>query len=383
MPLHLSHLGAIAGASLMLAVVLSPARAETWNTQGSSRVDAVVARFLIPHASAGAVPPSISLAIGIDGRLVMAKAYGEARPAKLASERTVYQIGSLTKQFTAAAVLRLIEEKASCPISGAPLTLDTPMADIFDNVDHWRSADEPTITVRSLLTMTSNLPNFTRRPPTDTDPWGSVPASRLLAEVKKMSPHGWPNTFEYSNTSYFLLAQIIAAVHPAHPEHGSYREYIRAVTIDKAHLDETGFSGDDALAPELAEPHYQRQPAFTKPDWLTGSGDMQSTAVDLLAWNRSLVAGEIIGPDSLAAMFSDGARVGPTTYYGMGWFVEHTDRWDRFSHSGSVPGFTSYNSIRKRQDGSSWRSVTLLTNSDGVEGLDDLADKIFDIIGAE
>jgi hypothetical protein len=78
-------------------------------------------------------------------------------------------------------------------------------------------------------------------------------------------------------------------------------------------------------------------------------------------------------------MFSDSARVGPVTYYGMGWFVEHESGWDRFSHSGSVPGFTSYNAIAKRQTSASWLSVTLLTNSDGIEGLDELADELFEL----
>jgi hypothetical protein len=127
MPLMSFHRSAIVTASFMLALTLSHERVAAWDAQQSSRVDARVGHFLTPHAPGSVIPPSISVAIGVDGRLVMARGYGEARPAKLANERTVYQIGSLAKQFTAAAVLRLIEEKASCPISGAPLTLDTPI----------------------------------------------------------------------------------------------------------------------------------------------------------------------------------------------------------------------------------------------------------------
>jgi CubicO group peptidase (beta-lactamase class C family) len=226
--------------------------------------------------------------------------------------------------------------------------------------------------------MTSNLPNFTRRPPPNVDPWGAVAAPRLLDELKKLSPHGWPDSFEYSNTSYFLVAQIIEAVGRAdHVPIGSYRDAIRAAVIDKAGMTQTGFAGAYAPGSDLAQPHYRRRPAFAKPDWLNGSGDMASNVVDLFAWNKALMAGRVIGAASRAAMFSDAARVGPVTYYGMGWFVAHENGWDRYSHSGSVPGFTSYNAIHKRPTSASWLSVTLLTNSDGIEGLDELAVALF------
>jgi hypothetical protein len=110
---------------------------------------------------------------------------------------------------------------------------------------------------------------------------------------------------------------------------------------------------------------------------------MASNAVDLFAWNKALMAGAILGPEGLAAMFGDGGRVGPVTYYGMGWFIEREAGWEQFSHSGSVPGFTSYNAILKRGDAPTWLSVTLLTNADGVEGLDALADELIDTLRAE
>jgi D-alanyl-D-alanine carboxypeptidase len=369
-------------AALQLSGVAG-ARAGELSPQNLERIDTLVAHFLQPHASpAPAPPPSISIIVGGDGRQLLAKAYGEAHDGVPATERTLYHIGSLTKQFTAAAVLHLIEERVAAPLSGAPLTLDTPMWAIFEDVDNWTTQGEAPITVRSLLTMTSNLPNFTRRPPQNVDPWGAVPAPRLLDELKKWSPRGWPNSFEYSNTSYFLLAQIIGRVAPHHSA-GNYRDYVRAATIDKARMTHTGFVGDYAPGSDLAEPHYRRKPAFAQPDWLDGCGDMVSNAVDLFAWNSALMGGSVMGPESLSEMFSDGARVDPTTYYGMGWFVEHNDSWDKFSHSGSVPGYTSYNAIHKRRADGSWLSVTLLTNSDGVEGLNDLADEIFDVAAIE
>lgn len=367
--------------TIALAAVLSI----SWIDGGLAQVDALVAHFMRARSSAAApAPPALSIAIGLNGKLVVAKGYGEARAGKLATEHTVYHIGSLTKQFTAASVLRLIEDGALAPLSRAPVGLDTQMSEVFRDVHAWTTHDEPPITIRSLLNMTSNLPNFTRRPPPNVDPWGAVPAPRLLDELKKLSPKGWPHSFEYSNTSYFLLAQTIAALRTDLPAGvAGYRDYIRAVTIRKAGMMQTGFADEERAGSDLAEPHYRRRPAFSKPDWLNGSGDMASNVVDLFAWNRALMTGEIIGPGSLKAMFGDGGRVGPFTYYGMGWFIEHAEGWDIFYHSGSVPGFTSYNTILKREDRADWLSVTILTNSDGVEGLDQLAGDIVDLVRSE
>jgi len=351
-----------------------------WSVQESDQVDALVSRFLEPREGK-AVPAALSISLGVDGELVLAKGFGQARQGTLATERTVYHIGSLTKQFTAAAMFKLIERGVPAPRSGKPLALETSASDIFEGVDNWAGRGEPPITVRSLLTMTSNLPNFTRNPPPEADPWGSVETPRLLAALKRQSPHGWPNTFEYSNTGYFLLAYMIeAALSASEGRRVSPRDFIRAELLRPAGLQRTGFIGDYAPGSELAEAHYRRRPAFAQPHWLDGCGDMASNVVDLFAWHKGLMSGDVISAASREAMFSDAARVDPLTYYGMGWFVGHEDDWNSYHHSGSVPGFTSYSAILKHRRSGRWISVTLLTNSDGVEGLDQLGDDILSIV---
>lgn len=369
----MARIGNIVVAALLL---FAPGAAlADWSPQKAARVDTLVQQFLKRGAAAGA-PPALSISIGVDGKLALAKGFGLARSGAAASEQTVYHIGSLTKQFTAAAVLRLIESGARAPLTGRALTLDTPTRDIFAGVDTWTSPDGRPITVGSLLTMTSNLPNFTQHPPPGADPWGTVAAPQLFAALKRLPPHGWPNTFEYSNTGYFLLAHIIEAVLFANEgRHTSLRDFVR-VLLAPAGMARTGFVGDYAPGSELAEPHYRRRPAFAQPHWLDGCGDMASDVTDLFAWNTALMEGRVIGAASIRSMFSDAARVDPLTYYGMGWFIGHEDNWDSYHHSGSVPGYTSYNAILRRRDTGAWISVTLLTNSDGVEDLDRLADEI-------
>jgi hypothetical protein len=104
--------------------------------------------------------------------------------------------------------------------------------------------------------------------------------------------------------------------------------------------------------------------------------------LDIAAWTSALMDGRILSAETRELMFSEEARVSPTDYYGMGWFVTAKDGYDEFSHSGSVPGFTSYNAIIRSPDRATWAAVTILTNSDGVEGLDELASEILRLVRA-
>ncbi len=204
----------------------------------------------------------------------------------------------------------------------------------------------------------------------------------MMEQLKRLAAPKRRNVFEYSNMSYFLLAQIIEAANGE--DAGSYRRFLRSEIIEKAGLRHTGFIGDYAPGTALAvatptwgpnTPVSRKRPAFVEPDWLKGSADMASSALDLFMWNKALMEDRIVSPASRNLMFSDAARVALSRYYGMGWFIEHAEGSDRFSHTGYVPGFSSLNMIMRKHRGS-WVSVSVLTNSDGVEGLDKLAANI-------
>jgi CubicO group peptidase (beta-lactamase class C family) len=355
-----------------------------WSAYKTARVDALIERFVRGSLEAQSSAYALSLVLGINGELVLAKGYGKARPGLPADEHTIYHIGSLTKQFTAAAVLSLVEHGTKAPLSGAPMTLSSPAVDFFAGADNWVSPDRPTITVQSLLTMTSALPKLIEHPPPMADPWGPIPAARMLDAMKRLSPSGRPFEYSYSNSSYFLLAQLVETV----TGRESYRDYLRAAVLSKAGLQDTGFIGDYAPGAAMAvatpswgpsTPRHRRRPAFVEPDWLKGSADMASSAHDLFVWNKALMEDSILCRSSRLLMFSDLARVGPSRYYGMGWFIEHADGWDRFSHTGDVPGFTSLNMIMKATQNGEWLSVSVLTNRDGVENLDRLAADIAEV----
>jgi CubicO group peptidase (beta-lactamase class C family) len=354
--------------------------AAEWSDEKAARADTLVSHFLNGIDQQNLLLPKASLVYGVatSKGLIATKAYREAAPGVPATAHTVYHVGSLAKQFTAAGVLDLIARNARLR-DGTPLSLDLALSRVFSGVEHWpaRGEADPTkqpVTLRSLLTMTSNLPNFTRRPPASADPWGRIAAPDLLSEIKRFNPSGWPNTFEYSNTSYFLLAEVMEeAVLPGEAGPKTHHAYLRDVIFPRAGLKETGFVGDATHGSAVAVPIHRTPPVFDKPDWLKGSADVTSSVADLASWNAALMSGRML-PDALRAdMLSDGARVTPDLYYGMGWFIEHANGVDLYSHSGLVPGFTSYNVIAANTKDLGWTSVSVLVNTDVADGIEGLA----------
>lgn len=342
-------------------------------------VEQRVKRFLATARIAQNKPAlSLALAVGADGQLVLSRGFGEAHPGAPATAGTVYQIGSITKQFTAALVLRAIRQGAVCARTGRPLKLTTPVHELFEGVGHWTRDDGTAVTLQHLLTMTSNLPNFTRRLPAGTDPWGSVAADQLLARFKEYRPSGWPNSFEYNNTGYFLLSELLEELRwPASETTKSYVGQMRGM-LAELEITHSGFAHDEFESAVWARPNYDRRPVFTKPDWLKGSGDMVASAADLFAWDKALIEGRVLPPADRDKMFNPAARVDPHTWYAMGWFVTEKEGWQILHHSGSVPGFTAMNWIARpvRGNWSKWISVSILLNGQEIEDLELLAEDV-------
>jgi D-alanyl-D-alanine carboxypeptidase len=378
----------------------SPSLAQSWSPSKSVQIDQIIAHFRELNGTDEATLPSMSVSIGMDGRLVAAKGYG-ASDGKPVDGHTLYEIGSITKQFTAAVALEMIKNGAVSTRSGKKLDLKTPLVSVFDDSSFWKA--QPWLTVGRLLTMQSNLPNFTRRPPTGTDPWQPISADTLFGDIENQPPTTVSDDFDYSNTNYFLIAELMERCRlPGEAQPETYHELLRKRIFEPAGMLETRFIDDDAetnfeadaAAPAApvsaalkeqaavwARPDYghRRRPAFTNPDWLKGSADAVSSAVDLFAWDRALMNPKIVPADIRDTMLAGQARVSPMIYYGMGWFYEEKDDAAVYSHSGAVPGYTSFNEIVRRKDGH-WLSITILSNSDQLDGLDDLASSIAYIV---
>lgn len=357
---------------------VTAAAAPHWNTEKAQKLQHLVDRFIsVKRAGNRPLADSLSIAIGTENGLLTAAAFGAAGPGQPATPDTIYHVGSLTKPFTAFAALKLVEQGAQAH-DGSVIKLSTPLKIIFSGVGHWKNRDGTAITLRNLLTMTSTLPNLTSRPPNPLDPWGRVPAKHILVALKATYPRPVSSTFEYSNTSYFLLSEVIDDVlmrRRTGPK--TYREFLRRILLDKSGMRHTGFVGEPLPRnAKIAKPRYRAKPAFVQPDWLKGSADMRSTASDIYKMNKAMLDGQFLSDTSTKLMFSELNRVTPFDWYGMGWFVRDRGNEVTYSHSGSVPGFTSFNQVTRFRNRKGWLAITVLSNSTQVEGLDILAKDI-------
>nr|WP_318284184.1 MULTISPECIES: serine hydrolase [unclassified Methylobacterium] len=309
---------------------VAPVRAEDF----AERAHALVT----PYIEAGLFSGVILVAK--DGQPVFRRAYGLAdREWEIPNTpQTHFRIGSLTKAFTAAAVLKLAE--------AGRLELD-------DSVRRW----VPTVpeawagvSLRHLLQHRSGIINFTALPNyydqiarVDHTPAQIV---ALTADDPLLFPPG--ERFEYSNTNYVLLGMVIEAASGR-----SYEAYLRETILAPLGLKQTGYDDLTAILPRRAAGYRRGRAQWRNAVPMAASsayaaGALYSTVDDLLAWDEALAGPRLLSEASRTAMFADNG-----TGYALGWFVSRVfgKPGDRSSghrlvgHAGSIPGFLSINDV--------------------------------------
>jgi len=315
--------------------------------------------------------PGVAYGIVRDGELVHAAGFGaRSLGGTPPDERTVFRIASMSKSFTASAIMLLRDE--------GMLALDDPAAAYLVELAGWDNgaADAGPLTIRHLLTMTAGFP-------TD-DPWGDRQQGLPLAEFDALLAHGvgfnWaPGTrFEYSNLGYAILGRIVGKASGM-----PYDEFVRARLLAPLGMSRTGFAAEEFNKAELAL-GYRRGPGgweelpFDPYGAFAPMGGVFSCVADLATWTSGFAAafppslesaGPAVFPDSagptdaahpLAAASrrlmqlpqavtgwraADRLPAGPPgspAYYGFGLFIDEDPALGRVvSHSGGYPGFGS------------------------------------------
>ncbi|GAC1560246.1 MAG: serine hydrolase domain-containing protein [Vulcanimicrobiaceae bacterium] len=297
--------------------------------------------------------PGLSLGVSVDGRVCFARGFGVADVTSETpvTPHTTFSVGSITKQFTAVAVLHLVQRGS--------VALDAPVSRYVPSAPHGFE-----ITIRELLDQTSGLPEYVNSPVmvnASGQPY-DVPPKAILAYVAALPLDFDPGArFEYSNTNYVLLSEVIAAV-----THRSYRSYLAESVFTPAGLHETAYG---AGAPASAARGYDASPsipfaiAYVGFDWLSGAGALSSSVLDVLAFDRALLGGRLISARLVRAMLRprpDAAIDEPA--YGFAWFVDRDAGLLRNHHTGSIAGFASGNSCYPQLR----LCAVVLTNSSNV-----------------
>jgi D-alanyl-D-alanine carboxypeptidase len=312
--------------------------------------------------------PSASVAVVQGGKVAFVKAYGMARlePPMKAEPAMQYSIGSVSKQFTAALVLLLVQD--------GKVKLDDPVAKYLPELTR---AGE--VTVRQVLSMTSGYQDFWPEDYVMTSMMKSTTPQQILDVWGKKALDFEPGTeWQYSNTNY-VIAGRIAEIAGGKPLIEQLQERIFQP------LKMTGVFNSDASRLPENDPtgYYQHALGPLRPapqegmGWMFAAGELAMPASDLALWNISLMDRSLLSGASYEEMFREvKLKDGKGTGYGLGLEVGAKDGHRYVEHSGEVSGFVSENVVYPDDK----VAVTVLTNEDASGAAAALARKIAPLV---
>lgn len=273
-----------------------------------------------------------------DGAPILRKGYGMAsiEYGVPNTPETRFRISSLTKAFTAMAVLQLQD--------AGRLRLTDPIKLYLSNCpEQWRG-----ITLHQLLTHTSGIPDYVAVPGFwDTSARQHLALAALVAlfaDAPLRAPPG--ESFAYSNSNYVLLAYVVARVSdPAAPPDQAFAAYLRRNIFAPLGMEDTGAEVCREIVPDLAAGYstLSARASYCDPGPLFGMGDLYSTVDDLWRWDQALSGAGPFPAPLLGSMFHAYTYSAPiNASYGYGWYMRRCDGLMRYWHTGSTPGYRSY-----------------------------------------
>ncbi|HEX9166932.1 MAG TPA: serine hydrolase domain-containing protein, partial [Gemmatimonadales bacterium] len=276
---------------MAVAVLAAPAAAQVPDSVVLRRVDSLAAAAIAQGPLAG-----LSIAVARGDRIVVARGYGHAdlEHRTPATPATMYQIGSLTKQFTALAVMQLVEQgKVRLDADYTTYLPDSPVKG-------------RRLTVAQLLDHTSGLKNYTALGPAymqDTfrlDLSADRMARLIAAQPFDFEPGA---DWDYTNSGYFLAGMLVEKVSGM-----PYADYVRKHIAERAGLSSTEYCDMAAIRPGRAKGYQAAQSGGLEnapPISMTvpyAAGALCSTALDLVKYQRALVSGRLARPASYQRM---------------------------------------------------------------------------------
>ena len=298
--------------------------------------------------------PSASVAVVQHGKLVYTHAYGHARldPETPATPDMRYSIGSISKQFTAAAILLLQEQ--------GKLSLDDTVGKYIPGLTEGNK-----VTIRQILSHTSGYQDYWPEDYVMTPMLHPESSQQILDTWAKKPLDFEPGTqWQYSNTNFVVAGRIVETITGAPLMDFLVEHVFRPLGMKSVwNSDETKLTSVDATA------YYRHAlgPLRVAPKegrgWMFAAGELAMTAHDLALWDESLIAQSVLKPESYKQMFTEvKLKNGKGTHYGLGVEVIDRDGHRSIEHSGEVSGFVSDNEVLV-DDGV---AVAVLTNQDAV-----------------
>ncbi len=320
---------ALALAGIAVTVPFPPAAAQAPDRAAVvSRLDSLASAWAADTLVAG-----VSVAVVHRGDTLLLKGYGLADlewDVPMAAD-AVFEIGSMTKQFTAAAVLQLVEQ--------GKLDLDADLTKYLPDYD----TQGRRIPLRRLLDHTSGIKGYTEMPVFGEIMMRKLPRDSLVVKVEAAPFDFEPGTAQiYNNSAYFLLGLIVEKV-SGEP----YEEYVEKHLFRPLGMTRSYYCDESAVVARRAHGYDQgpqglRQKAYLDHTWPYAAGSLCSTAGDLVRWNQALHGGKVLSAASYADMTTpDPLTDGTPIRYGMGLMVFDDNGRRAFTHGGGINGFLS------------------------------------------
>jgi CubicO group peptidase (beta-lactamase class C family) len=353
---HIAIAGLVFGWTIFSAAGLGQ---NTLPAAQQAKVDAIAQQVL---AKTGV--PSASVGIVMDGKIAYLKAYGKAelQPPVEATPQMRYSIGSISKQFTAAAILMLQQQ--------GKLKLDDPVSTWLPGLTR---ANE--VTLREVLSHTSGYQDYYAEDYSMLPMKHATTADAILDQWGKKPLDFDPGTqWQYSNTNYVIAGKIVEIVRGM-PVMKFLQQNIftplnmtRVMNSDVHELEQTDAHGyiRYALGPLRPAPQ-------DGPGWMFAAGELAMPVDDLLLWDISLMNQSLLQPASYQQMFT-GVKLksGQDTNYGLGVEITTRDGHQVISHSGEVSGFTSENMVLPQDK----FAIAVLTNEEAAGAASAIAGKV-------
>jgi CubicO group peptidase (beta-lactamase class C family) len=333
------------------------------STDTAAKIDKIATDSL---ASSGV--PSASVVVVKDGKIAYAKAYGTARleTNTPATPGMRYSIGSISKQFTASAMLLLQEQ--------GKLSLDDKVGKYIPGLTR---ANE--ISIRQLLSHTSGYQDYWPQDYVMPPMLKPTTAVAIMDHWAKIPLDFEPGTkWQYSNTNYVIAGAIIEKVSGIPLMEFLQKKVFAPLSmtsvanIDQARLGDTDPTGyfRYGLGPLHPAPK-------EGPGWLFAAGELAMPASELAKWDISIIDQKLLKPDSYREFGKDTLlKNGLSTRYGLGVSINMQDGHRALSHGGEVSGYTAQNIVFPDEKA----AIVVLTNQDAASAAEDIADHIAALI---
>ena len=331
---HASRLPLIALASLVATPASWAQQQQARPVSGPANRDALVATLdsLARNYITEAPAAGLSIAVIRRGDTLLLGGYGQRdRERHLPAEAsTVYRVGSITKQFTSAAVMRLVDRGA--------VRLEDPITKYLPQYPQWKG-----VTVRQLLNHTSGIRSYTSSKEWRTQATKDLAPSAVLAFIEKDTldfPSG--TKWRYNNSGYMLLGMLLEKVTKQPYAALMERDFFRPLGMRTA-----GYCPSTPTDPQHAVGYSHREEAFRHSEPLSmthpySAGALCMSVPDFLRWQSALMRGKVVSAKSLALMTGpESLSTGKSTSYGMGLAPGKVGTHATVQHGGSINGFST------------------------------------------